>query len=348
MPSGRLSPSRTGTRCARQRPNGGTGAETAAQRPSRRQPLHELLRLDLPVLGADLRTVHLTRVGTGYPRRRPGLAVHPSVSMPLTDAGRIPPQLAIVQTGMVCGPMAALIAADAALGRRLVTSAQLSAAVEAMRGGPGSALIGPFLALADGRSQSPGETRLRHAFHLMEVLVTPQAKISAGGRTAYVDFLLEEYPVVVEFDGLVKYGAQGLRPGRDELVAEKQREDWLRELGYEVVRVTWKDLDDLAALARRIHAAIRRAGAACDSRPGAPIAPNSAPRARNAGYGLAGNPATSCEGGGTAAARAGRQGPSRPTRRRRSRREARRAPAPSPEPIPPVAASCGRGEGAPS
>lgn len=159
--------------------------------------------------------------------------------------------------------MAALVAADSALGRGLVTREGLSQAVEAMRGLPGSALIGRFLELADGRAQSPGETRLRHAFQILQIPVTPQAKIAAEGRTAYVDFLLDDYPypVVVEFDGLVKYGAQGLRPGRDELVAEKRREDWLRELGYEVVRVTWKDLDDLAALARRIHAAIRRAKA---------------------------------------------------------------------------------------
>lgn len=188
------------------------------------------------------------------------MSLHPRSALPPTASGRLRPALAIVQTGMVCGPMDALIAADAALGRRLVTPSDLTEAVSAVRCAPGTALIGPFLELADGRAQSPGETRLRHAFHLMEVRVTPQAKISDGGRTAYVDFLLDDYPVVVEFDGMAKYGG-GLRPGRDELIAEKRREDWLRELGYEVVRVTWSDLDDLPALARRIGAAIRRAKA---------------------------------------------------------------------------------------
>ncbi len=221
----------------------------------------ELVRLGLPVFHADLQTVHLTLVGAGYPRRRPGLAVHPQAAMPLTAAGRIPAHLAVVQTGIVCGPMAGLIAADAALNRRLLTRADLSDALEAVRGNPGTALIQSFLTLADGRAQSPGETRLRHALHLMDCPVTPQARITGAGRTAYVDFLLDEYPVVVEFDGLVKYGANGLRPGHEELIAEKQREDWLRELGYEVVRVTWRDLDDLAALRRRINAAIHRAKA---------------------------------------------------------------------------------------
>lgn len=147
----------------------------------------ELLRLGLPIFRADLGTVHLTLVGPGQARRRGGMSLHARSALPPTASGRLPPALAIVQTGMVCGPMGALVAADAALGRRLVTPADLTEAVSAVRGAPGTALIGPFLELADGRAQSPGETRLRHAFHLMTVRVTPQVKISDGGRTAYVD-----------------------------------------------------------------------------------------------------------------------------------------------------------------
>jgi hypothetical protein len=218
----------------------------------------ELLRLGLPLFRADLSTVHLTRVRPATARRRQGILIHPVAPTALTSEGRVPPAHAIVQTGVVCSPMAALIAADAALNRRLVTPQQLSGAAEAVRGRPGTALVGPFLALADGRAQSPGETRLRHAFHLMALPVTPQARITDGRRTAYADFLLDEYPVVVEFDGLVKYGAGGMRPGQAELVAEKEREDWIRGLGYQVVRVVSADLDDLMTLAERFAAAIRR------------------------------------------------------------------------------------------
>ena len=61
----------------------------------------------------------------------------------------------------------------------------------------------------------------------------------AGVVGARVDLLVGDR-VVVEFDGLVKYeGAEG----RAALAAEKRREDWLRSLGYEVVRLTWADLD---------------------------------------------------------------------------------------------------------
>ncbi|MDQ5839792.1 MAG: hypothetical protein M3537_01290, partial [Chloroflexota bacterium] len=45
--------------------------------------------------------------------------------------------------------------------------------------------------------------------------------------------------LVVEFDGAVKYeGAQG----REALVAEKKREDLLRQLGHGIVRLVWSDL----------------------------------------------------------------------------------------------------------
>ena len=62
-----------------------------------------------------------------------------------------------------------------------------------------------------------------------------------------------------EFDGLVKYGRM-LRPGQDPaevLVAEKLREDALRDEGLGVVRWIWSDLDDFAPTARRLRARFR-------------------------------------------------------------------------------------------
>jgi very-short-patch-repair endonuclease len=54
-----------------------------------------------------------------------------------------------------------------------------------------------------------------------------------------VDFLVDER-VVIEFDGLVKYDGH---EGQAALAAEKRREDRLRAAGYEVIRLTWADLD---------------------------------------------------------------------------------------------------------
>lgn len=71
------------------------------------------------------------------------------------------------------------------------------------------------------------------------------------GFIGRVDFFVGER-VVVEFDGMVKYGGAD---GRRALQAEKAREDRLRAAGYVVVRLVWSDLDD----AGRVHALIQRA-----------------------------------------------------------------------------------------
>lgn len=61
---------------------------------------------------------------------------------------------------------------------------------------------------------------------------------------AYVDHDFDG-KVVLEFDGRVKYGGEYLGPGQapsDVVIAEKLREDKLRELGLDVVRAIWDDL----------------------------------------------------------------------------------------------------------
>jgi very-short-patch-repair endonuclease len=124
----------------------------------------------------------------------------------------------------------------------------------------GSAVARRVAELADGRAESPGETRLREGLRLMRLRATPQVRIDDGAFHAVVDFLLEEHRVVIEFDGFVKYGRR--RPlaspptAAEIVVAEKIREDQIRSLGYALVRVTWADLDNMPLLRRRIEAAI--------------------------------------------------------------------------------------------
>jgi len=74
-----------------------------------------------------------------------------------------------------------------------------------------------------------------------------------------VDFLVGDC-VAVEFDGFVKYGrrrafATDVTPA-DIVFAEKVREDHVRELGHEMVRVIWTDFDDLPLLRRRVERAV--------------------------------------------------------------------------------------------
>ena len=77
--------------------------------------------------------------------------------MPLSEVGRVPTALAVVQTGMACGPMEALIAADAALRRDLVTKQDLE---RRCGGGAWDRLArrcwSRFSTLADGAGPVPG------------------------------------------------------------------------------------------------------------------------------------------------------------------------------------------------
>lgn len=73
--------------------------------------------------------------------------------------------------------------------------------------------------------------------------VVPQFTIrdAYGNFVGRVDFFLPDLGVVVEFDGASKY-AMAAEGGQAALMAEKDRENAIRRLGYGIVRVTWKDL----------------------------------------------------------------------------------------------------------
>ena len=223
-----------------------------------------LLLLGLPTLEPDLSTVRLSRRTDGPTRVKPSLRLGRAVPTRFQGIETVTPALAAVQHGLSAEPLSALVAADGALHAGMTTPPELDAAVAAVHGHPHSSGIADLLRHADGRHESPGETRLAHALRLLGLAATPQVPIP--GSTAIVDFLLDDAPVVIEFDGHVKYGRDsderdpfGRRgPGRDVLWQEKRREDRLRELGYEVVRVVWSDFNSPKELAVRILRAIER------------------------------------------------------------------------------------------
>lgn len=114
--------------------------------------------------------------------------------------------------------------------------------------------------LADGRSESVGESRARLLLNALGFRPTPQVEIRdpGGALVGRVDLLLERERIIIEFDGLMKYADAN---GRSALAAEKAREDRLRALGYEFVRLTWADLSRPATVERLMRQALARASA---------------------------------------------------------------------------------------
>ena len=120
------------------------------------------------------------------------------------------------------------------------------------------------LALADGRSESAGETRTRITMHRLG-LPKPELQICVyapdGTFLGRTDLGYPELGVLIEFDGRMKY-LKHLNPGQhaeDVVVAEKEREDRIRGLGYIVTRFVWSDLRDPASMEARIRRDIERA-----------------------------------------------------------------------------------------
>lgn len=193
-------------------------------------------------------------------RRQSGVVIHPRRALrPVLLAGIpvVPLADAIAQTAVASGAVAGICAADDALHRELTTAAQIASAVRALPR-TGRTRAGRFLARADLRSESVGETRVRLLLADLGYSVEVQVEIwDAKGFVGRVDLLVEGL-LVVEFDGLVKYAGNG---GAGVLVAEKQRESRLVSAGYGVLRLVWSDLADPAAVAgevRRWVARLRR------------------------------------------------------------------------------------------
>ena len=148
----------------------------------------------------------------------------------------------------------AVVTADAALARGC-DPAELQEVLDRCRRFPGTRSAQRVLAFADARSESPLESLGRARFD-EEDLPAPDLQVQLGTpyREIRVDHLFRDQRTVGEADGLGKYDDIAV------LRAEKQREDALRERGFEVVRYVWDDaLRRPTLMAARFRTAFLRA-----------------------------------------------------------------------------------------
>ncbi|WP_203568718.1 hypothetical protein [Aestuariimicrobium ganziense] len=216
---------------------------------------------ELPLWRASLDDVHLTRVADRNSRHRSGAVLHRQIpDQPLQNVDGV---LAVGIADAIVGVglldrsphgIDMLIAADHALRQQLVTRGELDEATTRHRGFRGMSRVHQ-LAFAEPLHESAGETRLGLATRLLGLASTPQVEHIIDGVQYRVDRQLDDWPVVLEMDGLAKYGADPLEQRRA-LEAQKVREEALRSIGLVFVRMLWGQLGNLPLLRRRIHAAI--------------------------------------------------------------------------------------------
>lgn len=217
-----------------------------------------LLAHDLPVWRPRPDRAHLTRP-VAHQVRCEHFVIEPWVdSVERSPVGpAVTPDHAVVQVARDRGIVSGVVAADNALHRGLTTEQRLAEVVALAKGWPYASRAESMLALADGRSESVGESRLRVVCVTAGIAVVPQQLVrdAFGVAIARLDLKIRGVKVALEFDGRVKYQDRGGQA----LWEEKQREDGLRALGYVVVRVTWADLENVPKLLGRINDAIRLA-----------------------------------------------------------------------------------------
>ncbi|MDO5502760.1 MAG: type IV toxin-antitoxin system AbiEi family antitoxin domain-containing protein [Actinomycetia bacterium] len=161
---------------------------------------------------------------------------------------------ALVQHAMDNGLVQGVVSLDAALHTGKVTEDDVAAVIERVAAWPRVSRARSMLKLADGRRETPGESRTGVMLSFLGYDVIPQFQIfDQGGRLiARVDFLIKGTRVIIEFDGKIKYADDD----GTALFDEKKREDLLRSLGYVVVRLVWSDLNAPAAVDARIRRAL--------------------------------------------------------------------------------------------
>ena len=249
------------------------------------------LQLDAPVIGSHETAAALEEIELWEPShdwihvtrsdrspRREGRIWHHQTTLTAEDivVVRGPRATSPIRTGLDVARYAldhehAVVAVDSALRVSGASFSDRAAALETMRrlhlaqaDWPGARLAGGAVEAADPRCASVGESRAR--VRLAEIgFPHPMSQVyvydERGVLTGIADFALPEQKTLVEFDGRVKYGLDGLTPEAvsARMWAEKQREDLLRRLCWELARLVWSDLYQREVVARILSDAGARA-----------------------------------------------------------------------------------------
>lgn len=222
-----------------------------------------------PLWGLSLDVVHGSRSDERAGRREAGVVQHRGLLLPedveVHDGVRVTsPTRTVLDLSTLVDVEPALVVANDLAHRGLVSSAGLRARYErpdgdgGMQHWPGTLATRIVLDLMDPAIESVGESRVAYLC-FSQSLPRPETQVKVrdenGRVVARVDFAWPALGVFLEFDGRVKYGADG-----QTVWEEKRREDRIRELtGWRCIRLTWADLDDPVRTAARIRAVLAAA-----------------------------------------------------------------------------------------
>ena len=220
----------------------------------------------LPIWNYQLRKVHLTRnqSGGGKVRRYVHLHVAPLADKDICEIdGHRVTTLArtVLDLLRTLSVEHSVPIGDAAL-RLGLTVEELAEVAGRCIGWRGIVQARRAMNFLDARSESVGESYSRVILDRIGIPAPiPQYEVwSHGVLVGRADFCWKELRTLGEFDGMQKYGSL-LKPGQtaaEAVFEEKRREDALRDLGWQIVRWIWEDLDRPVELRRRLERAFER------------------------------------------------------------------------------------------
>jgi hypothetical protein len=230
-----------------------------------------LLEHGVATWGISLDRVHVTRLDGGAGRTEGDVVHHEGLCLDseVADIGgrRVlsAPRCAIEACSRT-SPESGLVSFDSMLFLGKCTGEELERQFRSMHAWPFTRRLTIPVLMADGRAESPGESRGRWLFWscgLPAPFLQYEIRDPDGGLIGICDWGWPDLGLLGEFDGRIKYGRlllPGQLPG-DVVFAEKRREDRLREVsGCAMIRLTWEDLERPRVTRGRIETLLRRAG----------------------------------------------------------------------------------------
>lgn len=219
-----------------------------------------------PTWGLPLDDVHLVRLDGRTGRNEAGVRQHGHRldDGDVVQVGGLPvtaPTRTCLDLTTIARTEVALCVIDHLLHVGGVTQEELVRRAGGLGARPGSLTSELICRLADGRSESVGETRVRFRCWVSRLpRPVPQYEMVQHGRVIHrLDLAWPELGVWLEFDGKEKY-SKHLRPGEsvvDAVLREKRREERIaRMTGWRCLRITWADLCDPERLVARIAAVL--------------------------------------------------------------------------------------------
>lgn len=165
---------------------------------------------------------------------------------------------AVIDCARLLSRRDALIVCDDALHKGACSQRELAAACTTLGPVKNIQQVRWVIGNCDPKSESAGETWLRMVVRDLGFEVRTQVWIRDGSFRARVDFLLQGVPVVLEFDGMIKYDDEDPEAVQLTIAGERRRHARLERLGYQVLRFLWEDLFDPQGVKLRIDAALER------------------------------------------------------------------------------------------